>query len=119
MDTSKKILVADDSAFMRKILIDLLTEAGFSNFVEAADGNEVLEKFASEKPDLITLDLVMPGIDGVEVLKRVGAQANILVVSAVGQETMIEEAKQNGAKDYMTKPFEKEQVLEKVGALLA
>ncbi|MDD4531485.1 MAG: response regulator [Candidatus Pacebacteria bacterium] len=117
MDT-KKILIADDSAFMRKVLIDILTENGFSVFVECANGNEALEKFASEKPDLCLLDIIMPEKDGLEVIKEIGRQANIIVISAVGQDSMISEAKQNGAKGYLIKPFEKEQVVAEVKKIL-
>jgi len=110
-DKSIKILLADDSAFMRKVLMDILKEAGYSNFVECEDGNDCLSKFNSEKPDLLLLDVIMPNKSGLEVLKELGAGANAIMVSAVGQDQMIAEAKQGGAKDYIVKPFKREEVI--------
>lgn len=114
MKKTAKILIADDSSFMRKVLKDILAEAGFENFIECEDGKECLEKYKSEKPDLILLDIIMPGLDGIEVIKQIGKEAKIIVISAVGQEKMIEEAKSYGAKDYIVKPFDKEDVIAKV-----
>ena len=88
-----KILVADDSAFMRRILIDILKERGkFSAFLEAGNGDEALQAYRSEHPDIILLDLIMPGKDGFEVLKELGGKADvrILVISAVRQKQLIE-----------------------------
>lgn len=114
MNTKAKILIADDSAFMRKVLIDILTGEGFSDFIECGTGKECLDKFESEKPDLLLLDIIMPETDGLEVIKQIGKTANIIVVSAVGQDSMITEAKQNGAKGYLVKPFDKKQVVAEV-----
>ena len=119
MDKNTKILLADDSAFMRKILKDILTEAGFSIFVEAENGNEALEKYEAEKPGLILLDIIMPELDGLGVVKKIGKEANIIIISAVGQDEMLKEAKDNGVKGYIVKPFDKEQVLKEVETALA
>ncbi len=118
MDTSIKILLADDSAFMRKILKDILAEAGFSDFVEASNGKEAIEKFEVESPSLLLLDVVMPEVDGIAVVKELGKKASVLMVSAVGQESVIKEAMEHGAKGYIVKPFEKEKVIEEIKKVL-
>lgn len=108
-----KILIADDSQFMRKVLKDILVPEGYE-LIEAEDGKGTLEKFEQEKPDLVLLDIIMPEVDGIEVLKKIGKSAKVIVVSAVGQEKMVEEAKQLGALDYIVKPFDNDKVLEAV-----
>lgn len=119
MNTEKKILIVDDSAFMRKVLRDIFESAGFTNFSEAANGHEAVEKFRAERPDCIFLDIIMPEFNGMDVLREIGREARIVVVSAVGQKEMIDEAKSLGALDYVVKPFERDQVLEKVRKYLA
>lgn len=108
-----KILIVDDSQFMRTNLKDILTEEKHQ-ITEAADGKEALEKFETVKPDLVLLDIIMPEVDGIEVLKKIGKTAKVIVISAVGQEKMVDEAKALGALDYIVKPFENEKVLEVV-----
>lgn len=117
MDKKIKVLLADDSAFMRKVLKDILEGIGFTNFVEAENGVEAIEKFNAEKPGLVMLDIIMPTKNGIDVLKEIGGKAPVIVVSAVGQDGMIEEAKTLGAKDYIIKPFDRAQVEEKISAL--
>lgn len=114
-----KILIADDSAFMRKVLKDTLESAGFSNFVECGDGKECLEKCASEKPGLVLLDIIMPEVDGMEVLKKIGKVVRVIVISAVGQEKIIEEAKELGALGYIVKPFNKKLVVDEMNRVLS
>lgn len=114
MEKTTKILIADDSSFMRKVLRDILAEVGFKSFIECENGNECLEKYKSEKPGLVLLDIIMPEVDGIEVLKQIGKEAKVIVISAVGQDKMIEEAKGHGALDYIVKPFDKKDVLAKV-----
>ncbi|HEX9664479.1 MAG TPA: response regulator [Patescibacteria group bacterium] len=109
-----KILIADDSAFMRRVLKGILEKGGYTNTVEAENGRQALEKFKAEKPDLILLDIVMPEVDGIEVLKKIGSKANIIVISAVGQDVIMEDAKKSGAKGYIVKPFDEKEVLEEV-----
>jgi two-component system chemotaxis response regulator CheY len=109
----KKILIVDDSAFMRKVLRDIFESAGYTNFVEAGNGREALERWKSEKPDFMFLDIIMPEMNGMDVLREIGREAKVIVVSAVGQKEMIEEAKALGALDYVVKPFDRDQVLEK------
>lgn len=119
MAKNKKILIADDSEFMRKILKDILKSAGYTNFIEAGDGEETLKKQASEKPDLILLDIIMPETDGMQVLKKIGRRANILIISAIGQEKTIEEAKMLGAKGFVIKPFDRKKVIDEIEKAMA
>ena len=114
MEKQTKILIGDDSAFMRKVLSDILVKDGFVNISEAANGNEVLEKYKAEQPDLIFLDMIMPDLGGMEVIKQIGHEAKIIVVSAVGQDSMIAEAQENGALGYIVKPFDSAQVMEEL-----
>jgi len=116
-----KILVVDDSTFMRKILIKILDEMGHKEIIEAADGAEAVTKFTSEKPDLVLLDIIMEKKDGIQVLKEVKAlnkDAKVVMVSAVGQEQMVKEALGAGALDFIVKPFDNEKVKETVKKML-
>jgi two-component system, chemotaxis family, chemotaxis protein CheY len=113
-----KILIAEDSQFMRGVLKDIFSKEGHE-LIEAENGNEALGKFEKEKPDIILLDIIMPEVDGIEVLKKIGKQAKIIVISAVGQEKMVDEARDLGAVDYIVKPFENEKVLETVKKVLS
>ncbi|HEV7453806.1 MAG TPA: response regulator [Candidatus Saccharimonadales bacterium] len=115
-----KVLVVDDSAFMRKILMDLIgqTKWAGSEILEAGDGDEAILKCQSGKPDLLLLDIVMPGKDGIAVLKEIGGTApSVVIVSSMGQETVITEAKSLGAKDYIVKPFDAKLVIESLNKL--
>jgi len=116
---SKKILIIDDSAFMRKVLRDIFESAGYSSFIEASNGREGIEKFKSEHPDFVFLDMIMPEVNGMDVLREIGKEAKIIVVSAVGQQEMITEAKSLGALDYVVKPFDRDQVLDKADHYLS
>jgi two-component system chemotaxis response regulator CheY len=119
MRIEKKLLIVDDSAFMRKVLRDIFESVGFTQFVEAGNGREAVEKFHADKPDFIFLDVIMPDMNGMDVLREIGKVAKIIVVSAVGQREMIEQAKQLGALDYIVKPFDREQVLLKAEKYLS
>ncbi len=112
--TNPKILISDDSMFMRKILKDILATAGYTNIIEATNGKEAVAQYEAEKPDLVLLDLIMPEMDGFEVLKKIGTTAKVLVISAIGQESMIAEANQYGALGFVNKPFDPSQVLSEV-----
>lgn len=114
MSKNIKIMLADDSAFMRKILKDILEEAGYSNFIEVSTGQEAIDTFESEKPDLVLLDVVMPEVDGVAVVKEIGKKTKVLMVSAVGQDSVIQEAKGYGALGYIVKPFDKTNVIDEI-----
>ena len=115
-----KILIVDDSAFMRTILKDLIPGSKWagSDIVEASDGNEAVAKCQNQKPDLVLLDIVMPGKDGIQVLKEIGyTQPSVVIVSSIGQENVIEQAKSLGAKDYIVKPFDPKLVIEALDKL--
>lgn len=114
-----KILIADDSAFMRKVLSDILAKNGHTEIIEAENGKQAIEKYDAEKPDMVLLDVIMPEADGIAVLTDIvpkGAKA--LVISAVGQENMMNKAKELGALGYIVKPFEEDQVMAEVGKVL-
>jgi two-component system chemotaxis response regulator CheY len=118
MDKNIKILIADDSAFMRKVLKDVLEGAGFSQFVECGNGKECVDKYEAEKPGLVLLDIIMPEMSGIEVLKKIGSTATVIIISAIGQNEMMEDAKKSGAKGYIIKPFDRKRVIEEIGRVL-
>jgi two-component system, chemotaxis family, chemotaxis protein CheY len=114
-----KILLSDDSSFMRKVLSDLLNKNGYTEIIEAENGKQAIEKFDAEKPDLVLLDIIMPELDGIGVLKDIvpkGGKA--IVISAVGQDDIVEQAKAAGSQGYIVKPFEEAQVLEEIKKVL-
>ena len=111
-----KILIVDDAAFMRMMLKDILTKAG-----EAADGNEAVAKYNELKPDLVTLDITMPNKDGIQALKEIKAadpNATCVMCSAMGQQSMVIDAIQSGAKDFIVKPFQADRVIESIRKVL-
>lgn len=112
-----KILVVDDALFMRRMVSDILSKAGYEIAGEAGDGKEAVEEYRKLKPDLITLDITMPGMDGIEALKAIKAEfpdAKVVMCSAMGQQAMVIDAIQAGAKDFVVKPFQADRVLEAV-----
>lgn len=112
-----KILLVDDAAFMRKVIKDTLSKSGYTDLYEAVDGLDALEKYDELKPDLVIMDITMPNMDGLEALKAIRAKdpaANIVMCSAMGQETMVIDAVRSGAKDFIVKPFKAERVLKTV-----
>ena len=114
---AKNILICDDAAFMRMMIKDILTKNGYNVAGEAENGLKAVEKFKELKPDLVTLDITMPEMDGIQALKKikeVDAGANVIMCSAMGQQAMVIEAIQNGAKDFIVKPFQADRVLEAV-----
>ena len=116
------ILIVDDAAFMRMMLKDILSKNGYDVVGEAANGNEAVQKFNELKPDLITLDITMPEMDGIQALKKIketDPSAKCVMCSAMGQQAMVVEAIQNGAKDFIVKPFQADRVLEAVKKVLA
>ncbi len=119
---AKKILIADDSAFMRLALRDILTKGGYDVAGEAETGEEAVKKSKHLQPDLITMDIVMVGGGGIEAVKNLignNPQVKILMVSAMGQQQMILEALESGAMDFLVKPFQPAKVLETVKKCLA
>ena len=114
-----KILLVDDAAFMRKVIKDALSKAGYSDLHEAVDGADAVEKYNSLKPDLVLMDITMPNMDGLEALKAIRAadgNANVVMCSAMGQETI--DAIRSGAKDFIVKPFKAERVLKTVTSIV-
>lgn len=110
---AKKILITDDAAFMRMMLRDTLTKEGYLT-VEANNGKNMLDTYDVEKPDLVTLDITMPEMDGIQALKALKAKhpdALVIMCSAMGQQAMVIEAIQAGAKDFIVKPFQADRVL--------
>ena len=110
------ILIVDDAAFMRMMVKDILTKGGYNVVGEAENGVVAVQKYAELKPDLVTLDITMPEMDGIQALKKIkeaDAGANVIMCSAMGQQAMVE-AIQNGAKDFIVKPFQADRVLEAV-----
>ncbi|MCF8568056.1 response regulator [Alicyclobacillus tolerans] len=118
----KKVLVVDDAAFMRMMLKDILTKAGHTVVGEGGNGNEAVEKFKELHPDLVTLDITMPDKDGVEALKEIMAvdpNAKVIMCSAMGQQAMVVDAIQSGAKDFVVKPFQADRVLQSINKIFA
>ena len=116
-----KILLVDDAAFMRKVIKDTLSKAGYTDLHEAVDGADAVEKYNSLKPDLVLMDITMPNKDGLEALKEIRAAdpgANVVMCSAMGQETMVIDAIRSGAKDFIVKPFKGERVLKTVTSIV-
>jgi two-component system, chemotaxis family, chemotaxis protein CheY len=118
---NKRILIVDDSFYMRTMLKNMLTDAGYEVVGEAANGAQALEMAASTNPDLITLDVILPDNTGLDVLKslrQIQPSAKVVMCSAVGQEVIVTEAIESGALAYIVKPFSEEKVLEIVGSAL-
>ena len=102
---------------MRKVIKDTLSKAGYTDLHEAVDGANAVEQFNALKPDLVLMDITMPNMDGLEALKAIRAadsNANVVMCSAMGQETMVIDAIRSGAKDFIVKPFKGERVLKTV-----
>lgn len=113
----EKILIVDDAMFMRRIIKDALSEGGFSQFIEAKDGDEAIRLFKKHKPKLVLLDITMPGKSGIEVLEallKLGPGARVIMCSAIGQEATIEKAVRMGAYDFIVKPFQNDKLVEMV-----
>lgn len=111
---SHSVLIADDAAFMREMLREILSGAGYTVVAEAADGEEVLQRYREHSPDIVTLDIVMPrksGLEALHELLQIDAEACVVMCSALGQESLVMEALEAGARDYIVKPFKPEQVL--------
>ncbi|UCD85070.1 MAG: response regulator [Deltaproteobacteria bacterium] len=117
-----KVLIVDDAAFMRNMIKDILEEDGYEVAGEAANGEEAISKYKELMPDIVTMDIVMPmksGIEAVQEIVSFNKDAKIVICSALGQESLVEEAIEAGAKDFITKPFKKENVLNIIKKLTA
>lgn len=116
-----KILIVDDTLFMRTLLKNILFSGGHTIAGEAGDGNDAIEKYRELKPDLVTMDVVMPKMNGIEALKGIKAldpNARVIMCTAVGQEQMVKLAIKNGARGYIVKPFQAPKVLDEVKNIL-
>ena len=119
-----KVLIVDDALFMRRMLSDILKKEGIEVCGEAENGKEAIDKFQQLKPDLITMDIVMPkmdeidGVAAVREIMKLDPQAKIIMVSAMGQHSLVVEAIQAGAKDFVTKPFQPSRVIEAIKRVL-
>lgn len=114
---SKRILITDDALFMRVTLKNILTKGGYEVVGEASNGLEAVKMFQNHKPDLVTMDITMPEMDGIAAVKEIrklDPQAKVIMCSAMGQKTMIMEAVTAGARDFIVKPFQPDKVLESV-----
>ena len=114
---AKNILICDDAAFMRMMIKDILTKNGYEVAGEAENGLKAVEKYNETKPDLVLMDITMPEMDGIQALKKikeVDGGALVIMCSAMGQQAMVIESIQSGAKDFIVKPFQAERVLEAV-----
>ena len=114
---AKNILSCDDAAFMRLMIKDILTKNGYNVVGEAENGAKAVEKYQELKPDLVLMDITMPEMDGIQALKAIKAadpSATVIMCSAMGQQAMVIESIQSGAKDFIVKPFQQDRVLEAV-----
>lgn len=111
---SRTVLICDDALFMRKLINQVMTSGGFEVVGEAEDGSEAVDKYQTLKPDLVTMDLMMPqmnGIDAVREIMKLDSTACIIMCSSVGQEALVTEAMEAGARGYLVKPFQPPQLL--------
>ena len=118
---AQRVLIADDAAFMREMLRDILTDGGYEVVGEASDGNEAVSAFAKHMPDLLTLDIVMPRKSGLEALREIAAAhpgACVVMCSALGQEALVMEALEAGARDFIVKPFKPDSVIATLNKVL-
>jgi len=119
---SRTVLICDDAIFMRTMVSDILQQAGFEVVGEAESGLQAIEKYRALRPDLVTMDIVMPdmgGIDAVREITKLDPQARVLMCSAMGQQALVVEALQAGARDFVVKPFQPSRVLEAVERILS
>ena len=117
-----KVLVVDDAAFMRMMIKDILRKGGYEVVGEAEDGSKAVEKYKELRPDLVTMDITMPDMDGitaVKEIKKLDATAKIIMCSAMGQQEVVLDAVKAGAVDFIVKPFQPERVLESFNRALA
>lgn len=114
---ANRILIVDDAAFMRMMIKDILVKNNFEVVGEAQDGVQAVEMYKDLKPDLVTMDITMPEMDGIEALKQIkemNPEARIVMCSAMGQQAMVIDAIQAGAKDFIVKPFQSDRVIEAI-----
>lgn len=118
---SNSILIVDDAAFMRMMIRDVLTKNGYEVVGEAENGQKAIEKFKELNPDLTIMDITMPEVDGIQAvkeIKKIDGNAKVVMCSAMGQQAMVIEAIQAGARDFIVKPFQADRVVEAVKKVL-
>ena len=118
----KKVLIADDAAFMRMSIKTILTKNGFEVVGEAENGQVAVKKYKELKPDVVTMDITMPEMSGLEALKaikEIDPQAKVIMISALGQEVMVREAIMYGAKSFIVKPLKEEHVINTLKKVLS
>ncbi len=116
-----KILIVDDAAFMRMMIKNILIKEGYEVVGEAENGAQAVEKFKELKPDLVTMDITMPEMDGISAVKeimKINKGAKVVMCSAMGQQAMVIDAIQAGAKDFIVKPFQADRVIEAISKVL-
>ncbi|MDA3732599.1 response regulator [Niameybacter massiliensis] len=114
---ANRVLIVDDAAFMRMMIKDILSKNGYEVVGEAENGVKAIEKYKELTPDLVLMDITMPEMDGIQAVKNIKAidgNAKVIMCSAMGQQAMVIESIQAGAKDFIVKPFQAERVLEAV-----
>ena len=119
---SKKILIVDDAAFMRMMIKNIVSKAGYEVVGEAENGAMAVELYKEHKPDLVTMDITMPEMDGIQAVKAIkefDSNANVVMCSAMGQQAMVMEAIQAGAKDFIVKPFQQDRILQTIERVLS
>jgi len=119
---ANRILIVDDAAFMRMMIKDILSKNGYEVVGEANDGIQAIEKYKELKPDLVTMDITMPEMDGITALKQIkgiDSNAKVIMCSAMGQQAMVIDAIQAGAKDFIVKPFQADRVIEAINKTLS
>ncbi|GEA16678.1 MAG: two-component system, chemotaxis family, chemotaxis protein CheY [Moorella sp. (in: firmicutes)] len=118
----KKVLVVDDAAFMRMMIKDILLKNGYEIAGEAENGKKAVAMYQELRPDVVTMDITMPEMDGiaaVKAIKQIDPNARIIMCSAMGQQLMVMEAIQAGARDFIVKPFQQDRVLQALEKVLA
>jgi two-component system chemotaxis response regulator CheY len=116
-----RILLVDDAKFMRMMLREILRDAGYEVVAEANNAKEAIKTYQEVKPDLVTMDIIMPGMSGLEAARaiiKLDPRAKIIMVSAMGQQELVKESLDAGASDFVVKPFVLDEVLEKVRKVL-
>ncbi len=121
-NVGQTVLIVDDAAFMRMMIKDILSKNGYDVVGEAQDGQEAVEKYKELQPDLVTMDITMPEMDGIAALKEIqgiNGEAKVIMCSAMGQQAMVIDAIQAGAKDFIVKPFQADRVIEAISKVLS
>ena len=118
---AKRVLITDDALFMRVTLKNILTKGGYEIVGEAANGQESVDMYQQHKPDLVTMDITMPEMDGITAvreIKKLDPNANVIMCTAMGQKSMVMEAVAAGAKDFLVKPFQPDKVIEAIQKII-